>query len=39
MSRKKMRFGKDRKLFKKTATRTKALNVGIGVVPRGGTRL
>lgn len=34
-----MSKAKDRRVFKKTATRTKALNLGIGIVPRGGTRL
>lgn len=37
--RRKMSRPVDRRVFKKTATRTKALNLGIGIVPRGGTRL
>lgn len=39
MKRIKMNRGKDRKVFKKTAVATKKMNLSIGSVPRGGTRL
>ena len=39
MYRKKTRKGKDSKIFKKTAVRTRAVNVNPGVVMRGGIRL
>jgi len=31
--------GKDRRLFKKTASKSERRNFGVGVVPRGGFRL
>lgn len=37
--RKKMKFKKDRKVFKATATKTKAVNIPGKIVPRGGVRL
>lgn len=39
MSRFKMHSGKDKRAFKRTATRTRAINVPGVSVPRGGTRL
>lgn len=39
MLRKKTRKNRDSKIFKKTAVRTRAINVNPGVVMRGGIRL
>lgn len=39
MMRKKLSKGTDRKVFKRTAVRTKKVNVNPGTVARGGIRL
>lgn len=39
MYRKVLKKGTDKKVFRRTAVRTKAVNVNPGVTPRGGIRL
>lgn len=38
MRRRPLRRGKDKKVFTQTAKKTKAVSLGNGITPRGGTR-